>query len=60
VLMREKTMLERAEIYDLVFLSMFHYHIDTPWLRAFCDTPVYSDSLGDTTVDWVADLWPLL
>jgi hypothetical protein len=37
VLMREETLLRRAEIYDSVFLSMFHYHIDTPWLRAFCE-----------------------
>jgi hypothetical protein len=42
VLMREKTMLERARIYDLVFLSMFHYHIDTPWLWAFCERWNYS------------------
>jgi hypothetical protein len=42
VLMREETMLDRAGIYDLVFLSMFHYHIDTPWLRAFCERWNYS------------------
>jgi hypothetical protein len=42
VLMREETMLERAGIYDLVFLSMFHYHIDTPWLQAFCERWKYS------------------
>jgi hypothetical protein len=35
VLMREKDVLEHAGIYNLVFLSMFHYHIDTPCLRAF-------------------------
>jgi hypothetical protein len=29
VLMREGTVLERAGIYNLVFLSMFYYHIDT-------------------------------
>jgi hypothetical protein len=42
VLMREETMLERAGIYDLVFLSMFHYHIDTPWFQAFCERWNYS------------------
>jgi Plant mobile domain len=35
-------MLERAGIYDLVFLSMFHYHIDTPWLRVFYERQNYS------------------
>jgi hypothetical protein len=42
VLTREETVLERAGIYDLVFLSMFHYHIDTTWLRAFCERWNYS------------------
>jgi uncharacterized protein YyaL (SSP411 family) len=42
VLMLEETMLERAGIYDLVFLSMFHYHIDTPWLRVFYERRNYS------------------
>jgi Plant mobile domain len=42
VLMREETLLRRAGIYDSVFLSMFHYHIDTPWLRAFCERWNYS------------------
>jgi hypothetical protein len=35
-------MLERARIYDLIFLSMFHYYIDTPWLRTFCERWNYS------------------
>jgi Plant mobile domain len=41
-LMREETLLRRAGIYDSVFLSMFHYHIDTPWLQAFCERWNYS------------------
>jgi hypothetical protein len=40
--MREEATLEHAGIYDLVFLSMFHYHIDTPWLRVFCERWNYS------------------
>jgi hypothetical protein len=42
VLMRERTVLERAGIYDLVYLSMFRYHIDTHWLRVFCERWNYS------------------
>jgi Plant mobile domain len=42
VLMRERTVLEHAGIYDLVYLSMFRYHIDTPWLRAFYERWNYS------------------
>jgi hypothetical protein len=42
MLMREEILLGRAGIYDSVFLSMFHYHIDTPWLRAFCERWNYS------------------
>jgi hypothetical protein len=35
-------MLERVGIYVLVFLSIFHCHIDTPWLRDFCERWNYS------------------
>jgi hypothetical protein len=42
ILMRKEVVLERVGIYDLVFLSIFRYHIDMPKLRAFCERWNYS------------------
>jgi Plant mobile domain len=42
ILMRESSTLQRAGVYDIIFLSMFSYHIDTTWLWAFCERWNYS------------------
>jgi hypothetical protein len=42
ILMREEAVLERTGIYDSIFLLMFRYHIDTPWLWALCERWNYS------------------
>jgi Plant mobile domain len=42
ILMRESGTLDRAGIYSSVFLSLFNYHLDTPWLWAFCERWNYS------------------
>jgi hypothetical protein len=42
MLTREKDILCRSGVYNCIFLSMFRYHIDTPWLCAFCERWSYS------------------
>jgi hypothetical protein len=42
ILARERDILCGSGVYSCIFLSMFQYHIDTPWLRAFCERLNYS------------------
>jgi Plant mobile domain len=42
MLIRERDLLRRTGVYSSVFLSLFSYHIDTPWLWAFCERWNYS------------------
>jgi hypothetical protein len=42
ILARERDVLCSLGVYGCIFLSMFRYHIDTPWLRAFCERWNYS------------------
>jgi hypothetical protein len=42
ILTRERDILCSSGVYSCIFLSMFRYHIDTPWLCAFCERWSYS------------------
>jgi hypothetical protein len=42
ILARERDILCSLGVYSYFFLSMFRYHIDTPWLCAFCERWNYS------------------
>jgi hypothetical protein len=42
ILTQERNILCSSGVYSCIFLSMFRYHIDTPWLRAFCERWSYS------------------
>jgi Plant mobile domain len=42
ILAWERDILYSSGVYSCIFLSMFQYHIDTPWLRAFCEWWNYS------------------
>jgi Plant mobile domain len=42
ILTRERDILCSSGVYNCIFLSMFRYHIDTPWLCAFCERWSYS------------------
>jgi hypothetical protein len=37
ILTRERDILCSSGVYSCIFLSMFRYHVDTPWLCAFCE-----------------------
>jgi hypothetical protein len=37
ILMRERDILCSSGVYSYIFLLIFRYHIDTPWLCAFCE-----------------------
>jgi hypothetical protein len=41
-LARERDILCSSGVYSCIFLSMFQYHIDMPWLCAFCERWNYS------------------
>jgi hypothetical protein len=42
ILTRERDILCSSGVYSCIFLSLFRYHIDTPWLCAFCERWSYS------------------
>jgi hypothetical protein len=42
ILARERDILCSSGVYSYIFLSIFRYRIDTPWLRAFCERWNYS------------------
>jgi hypothetical protein len=42
ILTRERDILCSSGVYSCIFLSMFRYHIDTPWLCAFYEQWSYS------------------
>jgi hypothetical protein len=59
ILARERDILCSSGVYSCIFLSMFWYHIDTPWLHAFCERWNYTNTLFIDDLELTPTLWEI-